>query len=68
MRILKRNTTLRQYPTYIDKIKSIANKLKLEMEIFLVDSQNCLIHVNVDLEILIHSEDEELITKFDNLV
>lgn len=68
MQILKRNTTLRQYPTYLDKIKSIAEKLRLEIEVYMVDSQNCLIHVNVDLEILIHSEDEDLITKFDNLV
>lgn len=68
MRILKRNTTLRQYPSYVDKIRSITSKLNLDIEIFIVDTQNFIFHVNVDMDILIHSEDEALITKFDNLV
>ena len=68
MRILKRNTTLRQYSTYLDKIKSIAEKLRLEIEVYMVDTQNYLFHVNVEIEVLVYSEDEELITKFDNLV
>lgn len=64
---IKRNTRLKNMPCYIEKMGKVAEVLKLEIDVFQVDSQNWILHVNVDLEIIIQG-DEERINEFETLI
>ena len=64
---IKRNTRLKNMACYIQKMAKVAAVLGLEIDVFLVNSQNMIFHVNVDLEIVIQG-DEEKINEFDELI
>ncbi len=64
---IKRNTRLKNMPCYIEKMGKVAEVLGLEIDVFQVDSQNWILHVNVDLEIIIQG-DEERINEFETLI
>jgi len=54
-------------PCYIQKMAKVAAVLKLDIDVFQVDSQNWILHVNVDLEIIIQG-DEQSINEFETLI
>lgn len=64
---IKRNTRLKNMPCYIEKMAKVAAILGLQIDVFQVDSQNWILHVNVDLEIIIQG-DEEKINEFETLI
>jgi len=64
---IKRNTRLKNMSCYIQKMAKVAAVLKLDIDVFQVDSQNWILHVNVDLEIIIQG-DEERINEFETLI
>ena len=64
---IKRNTRLKNMSCYIQKMAKVAAVLKLDIDVFQVDSQNWILHVNVDLEIIIQG-DEQSINEFETLI
>jgi len=54
-------------PCYIQKMAKVAAVLGLVIDVFQVDSQNWIFHVNVDLEIIIQG-DTERIDEFEKLI
>ena len=67
IKTIKRNTRLKNVHCYIQKMLSVGKTLGLIIEVYIVDSQNMIFHVNVDLEAIVQGE-QSAIDTFDELI
>ena len=67
MKILKRNTRLKDLFCYFTKMQKVAKDIGVDIDIYPTSSQNYIFHVNVDIEIVVHGE-EGKINLFDKLI
>lgn len=67
IKTIKRNTRLKNVHCYIQKMLSVAKTLGLIIDVYIVDSQNMVFHVNVDLEAVVQGE-QSAIDTFDEII
>lgn len=60
MKLIKRNTRLKNFQCYKQKMEDIASELGLEIKVMMTNSTNLIFHVDIEIEAIVRGTDEQI--------